>query len=229
METENGRIPPVNVMRYVATTNKRTRIGRPTRAEATKIQARLRQAAVEMFLEHGFDGTTMDEVAQAAGITKRTLYAHFPDKRTLFANAITWAIERHPWHQPATGITLVDLEKGLREIARSTLELAHDPDVVRLVRMGMTESKRFPELATRIQSLTVIPFTDAVVALLNQHAAAGTVVVDDAEMAADQLLSMVTATSTRLAAFGVTRSPEYEERYLEHAVKIFLNGVLPRR
>ncbi|HVA07994.1 MAG TPA: TetR/AcrR family transcriptional regulator [Acidimicrobiales bacterium] len=210
------------------TATKRTRTGRPTLDEAPQIEARLRQAAVETFLEHGFDATTMDAVAKAAGITKRTLYAHYPDKRTLFANAITWAIERHPWKKPPSGVSPADLADALAAIARSTLEVAHDPDVVRLVRMGMTESKRFPDVATRIESLTVVPFTQAVVDLLNQHACAGTVVVEDVEIAADQFLSMVTATSTRLAAFGITRPPKVERRHLEHAVKLFLNGVLPR-
>src|SRR3974390_967339 len=101
----------------MAPTTKRTRTGRPTRAEATEIEARLQRAAVETFLEHGFDGTTMDMVAQAAAITKRTLYAHYPDKRTLFINAITWAIERHPWQQPIVGVSPDDLAKGLPPIA----------------------------------------------------------------------------------------------------------------
>ena len=65
---------------------------RPTRAEAAELDGRLRKAAVETFLEHGFHGTTMDAVARAAGITRRTLYARYPDKGALFAEVIPWAL-----------------------------------------------------------------------------------------------------------------------------------------
>jgi AcrR family transcriptional regulator len=56
-----------------------TRPGRPTRAAAKKLDERLRQAAVDTFLQYGFDGTTMEEVARAASISKKTLYARYAD------------------------------------------------------------------------------------------------------------------------------------------------------
>lgn len=212
----------------MVTTTKRRRTGRPTRAEASQIEEQLQRAAIETFLQHGFDGTTMDAVADAGRVTKRTLYAHYSDKRTLFANAISWAIERHLSLDSVVEVAHEDLEAGLTAIGRSALELARDPDVVRLVRMGMTESARFPELATRIQSLTTSPHNEAVADLLAYHAAAGTIVVDDVETSAEQFLSMVTSTPSRLAAFGVIRPLDVDERYLQNAVKLFVKAVRPR-
>ena len=55
-----------------------TRRGRPTSAETAEVDERVREAAIELFLEHGFDGTSMAAVARAARITKRTLYARYP-------------------------------------------------------------------------------------------------------------------------------------------------------
>jgi len=208
----------------------RPRTGRPTRAEATQLEERLRRAAIDTFLERGFDGTTVEAVAQAAGVTKRTLYGHYSDKRTLFANAISWAIERHPSMESAIEAVHTahqDLESGLVAIARSALELARDPVAVRLVRMGMTESARFPELADRISSLTTSPRNHAVAEFLAFHAEAGKVDVDDIAIAAEQFLAMITATPSRLAAFGITRPLEVEERNLRHAVKLFLRAIRP--
>jgi AcrR family transcriptional regulator len=49
-------------------------------------QARLAQAALELFAEHGYEQTTVAEIAQRAGLTKRTFFRHFADKReVLFA------------------------------------------------------------------------------------------------------------------------------------------------
>ena len=49
------------------------------------VRARLQQAALELFREHGYDGTTAAEIAARVGVTERTFFRYFPDKReTLF-------------------------------------------------------------------------------------------------------------------------------------------------
>lgn len=209
-------------------TSERTRTGRPRKADAARLEERLRQAALETFLEHGFDGTTMEAVAKAAGITKRTLYARYPDKRALFAAVVPWALARHHGDEPVAETASGDLATGLTAIARATLARALDPDIVRLSRMAMTESARFPEFAAGAHSLAWSPRMQAVMDLLRRHAEDGSVVVDDIELAAEQFLALVSAMPARLAAFGVVRAPEVEERHLQHAVTLFLRGVLAR-
>jgi AcrR family transcriptional regulator len=44
------------------------------------------QAAKELFLEHGYGTITVDRIAERAGVTKRTLYGHFPSKLALFVH-----------------------------------------------------------------------------------------------------------------------------------------------
>ena len=46
--------------------------------------ARLRQAAMDLYGEHGFDRTTVAEIAERAGLTERTFFRHFADKREVF-------------------------------------------------------------------------------------------------------------------------------------------------
>jgi AcrR family transcriptional regulator len=51
------------------------------------VRGRLEKAALELFAEHGFDGTTTEQIAARAGVTERTYFRHFPDKReVLFAS-----------------------------------------------------------------------------------------------------------------------------------------------
>ena len=59
--------------------------GRPTREEALRRDARLLDVATTLFMERGFDGTSIDAVAEAAGVGKPTVYARYRDKRDLFA------------------------------------------------------------------------------------------------------------------------------------------------
>src|ERR1700731_1343596 len=59
--------------------------GRPTREEAVRRDARLLDVATTLFMERGFDGTSIDAVAEAAVVSKPTVYARYRDKRDLFA------------------------------------------------------------------------------------------------------------------------------------------------
>src|ERR1700735_4378921 len=50
------------------------------------VRLRLRRAALELYAERGFDRTTAADIAALAGVTERTYFPHFPDKReVLFA------------------------------------------------------------------------------------------------------------------------------------------------
>ncbi len=206
----------------------RSRAGRPTPTEAARLTERLRRAAVDTFLEYGYDGTTMETVAQAAGITKSTLYSRYPDKRTLFIAVSSWALTRQERNERVLEPLPDDLADALTVIARAVLARSVDPDIVRLSRMAIAESARFPEFAANSQAVTWSPRIRVIMDLLREHERAGTVVVGDVELAAEQFFAMVGAAPAWLAAYGIYRTPEAEEAHLQHAVELFLKGVLVR-
>ncbi len=72
--------------------------GRPTREEAEARDVRLLDVATRLFMERGFDGTSIDAVAEAAGVSKPTVYAHYHDKRDLFAAVLRGRIRK--WLAP---------------------------------------------------------------------------------------------------------------------------------
>src|SRR6202165_4548623 len=72
--------------------------GRPTREEAVKRDARLLDVATKLFMERGFDGTSIDAVAETAGVSKPTVYARYQDKRDLFVAVLRATIQR--WLAP---------------------------------------------------------------------------------------------------------------------------------
>ena len=49
--------------------------------DAEEARNRLQRAALELFAENGFDHTTAAQIAARAGVTERTFFRHFPDKR----------------------------------------------------------------------------------------------------------------------------------------------------
>jgi TetR/AcrR family transcriptional regulator, mexJK operon transcriptional repressor len=205
-----------------------TRRGRPTRAEAGQLHEQLREAAVAVFLEYGYDGATMEEIARTAGITKRTLYARYPDKRAVFLDVIPWALTRAVENDAGTKIDDDDLAAALTAIGRGAIKRSVDPDTVRLHRVVRNEIGRFPEFAVSAETLGWSRRQRQVMELLCRHQDAGNIEVDDIELVAEHFLALVEALPARLADFGIYRSRKQETRHLQHAVKLFLNGILPR-
>jgi TetR/AcrR family transcriptional repressor of mexJK operon len=205
------------------------RRGRPTRAEAAQLDQKLRDAAVATFLEHGYARATMEMIAEAAGITKRTLYARYADKRAVFLDVIPRALSRSVERDPAPAIgDHDDIEAALLAIGRGAVKRALDPDTVRLHRMAMNESPRFPEFAVSAETFGWSHRQRQVMDLLRRRQAVGDIEVDDIELAAEHFLALVEALPARLADFGVYRSRRQEEHHLKHAVNLFLRGILPR-
>jgi len=171
----------------------------------------------------------MEMIAEAAGITKRTLYARYPDKRAVFLDVIPWALSRSVEGDSTPDIgDGDDVEAALLAVGRGALKRALDPETVRLHRMAMNESHRFPEFGVSAETFGWSRRQQQVMELLRRHQAAGNVEVDDIELAAEHFLALVEALPARLADFGVFRSRRQEERHLKHAVNLFLHGILPR-
>lgn len=203
------------------------RSGRPTQAAAKKLDERLRQAAVEAFLEYGFDGTTMEAVARAANISKRTLYARYVDKHALFAGVIPWALSRLELPDADEERGGRDLAASLTLIGRAAISRAVDPDRARLLRIALDEADRFPEFGAAAHSLLWSAQQRAVMATLDHFRESMDLQIGNVEIAAEQFIAMVALVPGRLADFGIYRSPDVEEKHLDHAVALFVRGILP--
>lgn len=118
---------------------------------------RTRTAAVEaartLFLRQGYGGTTMDEIAALAGITKRTLYNNYADKDALFTQIVTdvttYAEDfvRGLREEFGVGITAETLPSSLDDLGRRLALGIVRRDVIALRRMLIGEARSFPALA----------------------------------------------------------------------------------
>lgn len=107
------------------------------------------EAAHTVFLRSGYLAASLDEVAEIAAVSKRTIYKHFTDKDTLFREVLLTAIGpmdsivRDALTQANTG----DLPSDLRATARALISVVIAPDVMQLRRIVIAESTRFPAVA----------------------------------------------------------------------------------
>ena len=149
----------------------------------------IREAAERLFLEKGYQGTSMDEVAAAAQVSKQTIYTHFASKEELFAALVLANAERVEDFVAMLGTTLghpgTDLREALQKVARAYLRIVVRPDVLRLRRLVLGEASRFPELARTYYERVPGRVLDELTRIFSRLASDGRLRIDDASLAAD--------------------------------------------
>ena len=205
--------------------------GRPTREEAETRDVRLLDVATRLFLERGFDGTSIDAVAEAAGVSKPTVYARYHDKRDLFAAVLRGRIRK--WLAPVSAAAEAEaietspksIKTTLHELSRHMVAYTLAPEAGALQRILSAQAVQFPELAKRANEEGWLRAVRGVSTILRQSAASGHIKVGDPELAADMFLNLVLGHCKRLTLYGIATDPETAERHRKAAVDFFLSGI----
>lgn len=118
--------------------------GRPTASELQRRKARVMEVATDLFITHGYAGTSLIDIARGAGVATRTLYQHFGDKEALFREVIFARDTAGAVAKPVVkgGDTLFE---ALLRTARYALEVTFRPHAIGLMRLMIAESQRFPD------------------------------------------------------------------------------------
>jgi len=137
------------MMDKASTKRAEVRFGRPPKELAGEVEERILDAARKVFVQHGFEGASIDEIARAARSGKPTIYARFTDKRALFTAVmrdIVARIEQFKGDIPAVG----SIEERLVGAGLAVLRWILDSDRVGLMRLAIAEVHRFPDLASSV-------------------------------------------------------------------------------
>ncbi|MBR0682672.1 TetR/AcrR family transcriptional regulator [Roseomonas eburnea] len=105
------------------------------------------EAAERLFLERGFGAVSMDELAEAAGVARRTLYNQFASKEEIFREMLLRFAGQLEHALPPGVETQGDVEEVLRLIARAILKLHERPGYLGFMRMVVADSRQFPWIA----------------------------------------------------------------------------------
>jgi TetR/AcrR family transcriptional regulator, regulator of autoinduction and epiphytic fitness len=186
---------------------------------ADENRAAILAAATALFVEGGYDRTSLARVAESARVSKATLFKQFPTKASLFEAAVL-ALGQAPGRVvtvPPPG----DLDAGLLALGWEYAELLTHPGTADLIRLLIAEAHRFPELRERTFDFGTLAALDALSRYLRAEQVAGSVKVDSPEIAAAQFLGMI-ATAIfwpRLVHANWSIDEEETRRAVEEAVR----------
>jgi TetR/AcrR family transcriptional repressor of mexJK operon len=106
------------------------------------------EAATAVFLDTGYQGSSVDQIAAQAAVSKQTVYKHFADKEQLFTRIILDTTDQIDGLVDAVTRTLADTDNvaaDLSELANQLVATVMQPDVLRLRRLVIANADRFPD------------------------------------------------------------------------------------
>jgi AcrR family transcriptional regulator len=149
------------------------RFGRPPKELAGEVDARILDAARKVFLERGFEGASIEEIAEVARSGKPTIYARFRDKRALFTAVVTRDILVRITEFKSEVPTGTTIEERLTSAASTLVHWGLNSDRIGLLRMAVAEARRFPDLASTVSRTTRDLSTELGVRLLGELTQSG--------------------------------------------------------
>jgi AcrR family transcriptional regulator len=178
-------------------------------------------AATRLFLERGFGAVSMDELAAAAGVARRTLYNQFDSKEEIFREMLQ-RVSGQLEHAFPPGIEIQgDVEAVLRLVGRMILKLHKNRDYLGFLRMVVADSRQFPWIAEEFAAV-MDPQTERLVRLLAHLTSMGVLNCRNPMLAAHQFMGALNDLSLWPWMLGRERIPVPDEELVEETIRMFL-------
>ena len=203
-----------------------TRVAGPGRPKDLGKRAAVLEAAKRMFTAHGFDGVSMDQIAAEAGVSKLTVYSHFGDKDSLFAEAVRAHCEQGMPTRLFEDGQDAPLRERLTRIGLAFHAMIMTPEAIagyRILCSPQVAASNMPAVfweagPQRVQS----SFT----ALLERRIARGELDIPDPPRAAAQFFTLLKGEPHAQAVFGYCcgQPQESAEEHVAGVVELFLRA-----
>jgi len=178
-------------------------------------------AASRLFLERGFGAVSMDELATAAGVARRTLYNQFASKEEIFREMLQGVSGQLEHAFPPGLETQGDVETVLRMVAQTILELHKNREYIGFLRMVVADSRQFPWIAEEFAAV-MDPQTERLARLLAHLTSMGVLNCRNPELAAHQFMGALNDLSLWPMMLGRERIAVPDEELVDETVRMFL-------
>lgn len=198
--------------------------GRPSRAEERAITFAILEAALRLFLEHGYGATSMKRIGEEACVAPNTLYARFPDKEALFKAIIEWKTALWKVTNPPRYAKPGASFKEVLEVAiMAMFDAMGREDITALARLLTLEAGRFPEVASIYHEIAVTVGQEGLTASIRQNSACNLSDEDARDLATTLLECAVGHMNLRMLNAGAAESPR---KAAERIAKVFARQVI---
>jgi AcrR family transcriptional regulator len=179
--------------------------------------------ARKVFMDLGFDGASMGEIARAAGVSKGTLYVYFADKSRLF-EAI---VEQEMSDQQKVAFNFDperEVATTLREFGQAYIQLLCRPAGGSAIRTVMAIAERMPDVGRRYYKNVLEKTINRLASYLEAHVKANDLAIEDCQLAAWQFMQMCQASLFLPFIFQAAPPPPAERitHVVESATRMFL-------
>jgi|SRR5882757_1594194 AcrR family transcriptional regulator len=181
------------------------------------------EGARRVFMDLGFDGASMNEIARSAGVSKGTLYVYFADKSRLFEAMI---------HEEALAHGQVvfnfdpgrDVETTLREFGNAYIELVCRPGGGSAIRTVMAIAERMPDVGRRYYENVLEKTINRLADYLQAHVRSNDLAIENCQLAASQFHQMCQASLFLPFVFQAAPAPSAERiaEVIESATRMFM-------
>jgi AcrR family transcriptional regulator len=204
------------------------RSGRPAGKASETLDRHILAIASRLFIENGYAGTSIEQIAAEAGAGKQTIYRRYGSKEDLFKAAITDLGKLLLGSAATAEASFADPLTSLRETCRAWLDIATMPEAIAIYRVLIADAHRIPSLADYAMDSVAEPFYGVILRLIRSAREAGQIRRDcDDELTSRVLSGLLTGWPHRQALLGRVGLADEAERtaFFQGAWGIFLNGV----
>jgi TetR/AcrR family transcriptional repressor of mexJK operon len=186
-------------------------------------------AAAALFYERGMTATTMEAVAEKAGVSKMTVYSHFPDKPALLEASFARNINELRLPELADQTNLADSIEALVSFGERLIGFLTRPEIVQGGRLMAASAADHPALAAAFFAAGPATMLARVANFLRSLDARGLLDIDDPELVGEQLLGAWLGMSQLRQNLGIAGPPPPEEisRSVRRATQIFVTALSP--
>src|SRR5246127_993161 len=150
------------------------------------------EGARKVFMDLGFDGASMGEIARSAGVSKGTLYVYFADKNRLF-EAI---VEEETLEQGKVTFNFDptrDVTTTLTEFGQAYIQMLCRPGGGSATRTVMAIAERMPEVGRRFYNNVIAHTIARLATYLEVRVRSGDLEIEDCQLAATQFMQLCQA------------------------------------
>lgn len=200
------------------------RQGRPS--DAAKRQ-RIIEAAVQSFFVGGFAGTSIEQVAADAGVSKVTIYNHFGDKRGLFIAAMESECEKVRGYFSIADMPPGAISHRLAAIGEAMVAFLFRPEMIQFERRIAAETVAEPAIGATFLEAGPWRMKQAFSGYLRHACEAGDLAIADTDLAAEQFVTLCKGMGDLEYRFGAVVKPQDSARRIAGAVEMFLAAYAP--